>query len=59
MYVKDYPTGRREIVKFDPAGEEIVVRRLILFGARKGNITIADDFNAPLPDELLGAFEGH
>jgi hypothetical protein len=57
---EEYPTGRRELVRFDPAtGEEVVVRRLIRFGALKGNITIADDFNAPLPDDLLDAFEGH
>ncbi|SFM18233.1 type II toxin-antitoxin system Phd/YefM family antitoxin [Rugamonas rubra] len=28
------------------------------FGALKGKIRIADDFDAPLPDELLRAFEG-
>jgi prevent-host-death family protein len=28
-------------------------------GALKGKITIADDFNAPLPDDLNSAFEGN
>lgn len=28
------------------------------FGALKGKIRIADDFDAPLPDEVLRAFEG-
>ncbi|WGG48586.1 type II toxin-antitoxin system Phd/YefM family antitoxin [Rugamonas sp. DEMB1] len=28
------------------------------FGALKGMLRIADDFDAPLPDELLLAFEG-
>lgn len=27
-------------------------------GAMKGKIKIADDFDAPLPDDLLAAFEG-
>jgi prevent-host-death family protein len=27
-------------------------------GAMKGKITIADDFDAPLPEELQAAFEG-
>jgi prevent-host-death family protein len=28
------------------------------FGALKGKIRIADDFDAPLPDDLIAAFEG-
>jgi prevent-host-death family protein len=28
------------------------------FGALKGKIQISDDFDAPLPDDLIGAFEG-
>lgn len=28
------------------------------FGALKGKIQIADDFDAPLPEEILAAFEG-
>lgn len=28
-------------------------------GSLKGKITIADDFDAPLPDEILDAFEGN
>jgi prevent-host-death family protein len=27
-------------------------------GSLKGQITIADDFDAPLPDDVLAAFEG-
>jgi prevent-host-death family protein len=30
----------------------------VRFGLMKGQITIANDFDAPLPDELLRAFEG-
>ncbi len=29
----------------------------IRFGVLKGKISIADDFDAPLPDEVLAAFE--
>ncbi|QCP54770.1 type II toxin-antitoxin system Phd/YefM family antitoxin [Trinickia violacea] len=32
-----------------------VVRR---FGGLKGKVRIADDFDAPLPDEIIAAFEG-
>jgi hypothetical protein len=28
------------------------------FGGLKGKIRIADDFDAPLPDDVLAAFEG-
>lgn len=28
------------------------------YGAMEGEIWIADDFDAPLPDDLLDAFEG-
>ncbi|MBK6971427.1 MAG: type II toxin-antitoxin system Phd/YefM family antitoxin [Sterolibacteriaceae bacterium] len=30
----------------------------IRFGLLKGRIKLADDFDAPLPDEVVGAFEG-
>jgi prevent-host-death family protein len=28
------------------------------FGGLKGKVRIADDFDAPLPDDLIAAFEG-
>ena len=28
-------------------------------GLLKGKIRVAEDFNAPLPDEVLASFEGH
>jgi len=34
------------------------VKKPIRFGAMKGEIWIADDFDAPLPDEVLAEFEG-
>jgi hypothetical protein len=33
-------------------------RKLPIPGEFAGKITVADDFDAPLPDELIGAFEG-
>lgn len=38
-----------------PIEAKRVVRRP---GALKGKMRIADDFDAPLPDEILAAFEG-
>jgi prevent-host-death family protein len=35
-----------------------VQKRAIRFGVLKGKITIPDDFDAPLPDEVLDSFEG-
>jgi len=35
-----------------------VERQKIRFGLMKGKVWIADDFDAPLPDDVLGAFEG-
>ena len=33
-------------------------KRKIKYGLMKGEIEIADDFDAPLPDAILAAFEG-
>jgi len=33
-------------------------RRPVVFGLMKGEIRIADDFDAPLPDSALAEFEG-
>lgn len=38
-----------------PMEKPKVTRR---FGALKGKVRIADDFDAPLPDDLIAAFEG-
>jgi antitoxin (DNA-binding transcriptional repressor) of toxin-antitoxin stability system len=32
--------------------------RQIRFGVLKGEVKVADDFDAPLPDEVIAAFEG-
>jgi prevent-host-death family protein len=68
-------THLSEFVERAARGEEIViakagqpkarlmplvrVRRSRKPGAWKGRIRIGPDFEAPLPDELLRAFEGH
>ena len=33
-------------------------KRKIKYGLMKGEIEIADDFDAPLPDDILAGFEG-
>ena len=33
-------------------------KRKIVYGLMKGEIEIADDFDAPLPDDVLAGFEG-
>jgi prevent-host-death family protein len=33
-------------------------KRKLVFGLMKGKISIADDFDAPLPDDVLAGFEG-
>lgn len=38
-----------------PIGRIKVKRR---FGGLKGKVRIADDFDAPLPDDVVAAFEG-
>lgn len=35
-----------------------VAKRRLVFGLMKGKIRIADDFDAPLPDDIRAAFEG-
>ncbi len=39
-------------------GPQPVRRKRRRFGAWKGKIHIADDFDAPLPPEIVAAFEG-
>lgn len=62
------------LVERAAAGEEIVIAKAgkprarlvplpkkkspVIFGALKGKIWIADDFDAPLPDDIQRAFDG-
>jgi prevent-host-death family protein len=36
----------------------VPAKRPIVFGLLKGKIHVADDFDAPLPEEILAEFEG-
>lgn len=45
----------RPLVKLVPAGPGGRPREL---GRLRGRIHVHDDFDAPLPDDVLGAFEG-
>lgn len=51
-----------ERVVITQAGKQAVrlvpLRSIHPYGAMEGEIWIADDFDAPLPDDLLDAFEG-
>lgn len=44
----------KPLVRLDPLGRG---KRLKL-GLMKGKFTVADDFDAPLPEDVLAAFEG-
>jgi prevent-host-death family protein len=46
----------KPVAKLIPISLEKPKRRL---GVLKGKIKIADDFDAPLPDDILSSFEGH
>ncbi len=51
--------GKRvEIVVTEIASPIAAPRRVRKLGALRGQISIADDFDAPLPPELLDGFEG-
>lgn len=48
--------ARKPVAKLVPISLKKPKRRL---GVLKGKIKIADDFDAPLPDDILSSFEGH
>jgi len=72
--IHEAKTHLSQLLQRVSAGEEIIlakagkpVARLVPFtaqptqrlpGSAKGQIWIAPDFDAPLPDEILAAFEG-
>ena len=43
------------VAELRPISEKRIERR---FGELRGKIVVPDDFNAPLPDEILDLFEG-
>jgi hypothetical protein len=59
----EVPPGEAEVIVLMPADAAVdwarrVEARKRMFGRLQGQITIADDFDAPLPDEVLREFEG-
>jgi len=72
--IYDAKTRLSQLVDKAASGEDVVVsrngkplvritrlegaRRRIKFGVLKGKVTVREDFDAPLPDSVLAAFEG-
>jgi len=70
--IHEAKTNLSRLIEAVEHGEEVViarhnraVARLVVFssverkpGSMKGKISISDDFNAPLSDDLLNDFEG-
>ncbi len=46
----------RPVARLVPAGEGLAAERQL--GMLRGKVWISEDFDAPLPDELLDLFEG-
>ncbi|MBI2228342.1 MAG: type II toxin-antitoxin system Phd/YefM family antitoxin [Deltaproteobacteria bacterium] len=46
----------KPVAEVKPVGTS--VKALRPFGLRKGEFTVPDDFDAPLPEDILKAFEG-
>lgn len=74
MNIYEAKTRFSQLVDKAAAGEDVIVSRhgrplvritrlepaapRVRFGALKGRVRVADDFDAPLPDDLLAGFEG-
>lgn len=72
--IYDAKTRLSQLVDKAASGEDVVVsrngkplvritrlderKRGIKFGVLKGRFTVPDNFDAPLPDEVLGGFQG-
>jgi prevent-host-death family protein len=72
--ISDAKTRLSQLVDKAAGGEDVIVsrngkplvritrlegaKRQIRFGVLKGKIRIAKDFDAPLPEDVLAAFEG-
>jgi hypothetical protein len=61
----EIPAGEAEIIVLFPSAEAAEVdharrveARKRMFGRLRGQATIAEDFDAPLPEEILREFEG-
>jgi len=71
--IQDAKAHLSRYVEQAAAGQDLVIARkgkpvarltaiepksAIRFGVLKGQVQVADDFDAPLPDEVLAGFEG-
>ena len=72
--IYDAKTRLSQLVDKAASGEDVVVsrngkplvritrleeaKRRVKFGVLKGKVTVRDDFDAPLPDDVLASFEG-
>jgi len=72
--IYDAKTRLSQLVDRAASGEDVVVsrngkplvritrlmppKRRVRFGVLKGKVTVAPDFDAPLPDDVLAGFEG-
>jgi len=72
--IYDAKTRLSQLVDRAASGEDVVVsrngkplvritrlmppKRRVTFGVLKGKVTVAPDFDAPLPDDVLAGFEG-
>ena len=60
----EIPSGEADIIVLFRPSDAVVDRaqrieaRRQMFGRLRGQATIADDFDAPLPEEILRDFEG-
>jgi len=45
----------KPLAKLSPISEPVKKKKL---GLLKGKVKVPDDFNAPLPDEVIASFEG-
>lgn len=61
----EVPAGEAEVIVLFPAGsgaeDDRAARaeaRQRLFGSLRGRATLSDDFDAPLPEDVLRDFEG-
>jgi prevent-host-death family protein len=43
----------KPVARLEPIGKKNVIK----FGALKGKVKIAEDFDEPLPDDLISSFE--
>lgn len=55
ILIGSYDRARAKLVS---ANDSPPIRKKII-GAMKGEFEVPDDFDAPLPDEVLNAFEGN